>query len=144
MSDYWPEPDLPLFRQMAPAQQHSRTSMAAADSLDEDALNRLQRQVLAVIAAASAGLTDEEIQLHTGMNPSTQRPRRIELERRGFIHAGRDQEDEQRAECCGLEGCVMRPKHLTHVAGYLHLGTKNKCLNAFLPRWLKAILLALP
>ena len=85
MSDYWPAPDLPLFRQMAPAQQHSRTSMAAADSLDEGALNRLQRQVLAVIAAASAGLTDEEIQLHTGMNPSTQRPRRIELERRGFI-----------------------------------------------------------
>ena len=85
MSDYWPEPDLPLFRQMAPAQQHSSTSMAAADSLDEDTLNRLQRQVLAVIAAASAGLTDEEIQLHTGMNPSTERPRRIELERRGFI-----------------------------------------------------------
>ena len=85
MSDYWPEPDLPLFRQMAPAQQHSRTSMAAADSLDEDALNRLQRQVLAVIAAASDGLTDEEIQLHTGMNPSTQRPRRIELQKRGFI-----------------------------------------------------------
>jgi hypothetical protein len=46
MSDYWPAPDLPLFRQMAPAQQHSRTSMAAADSLDENALNRLQRQVL--------------------------------------------------------------------------------------------------
>jgi hypothetical protein len=37
MSDYWPEPELPLFRQMAPAQQHSRTSMAAADSLDENA-----------------------------------------------------------------------------------------------------------
>jgi hypothetical protein len=85
VSDYWPEPDMPLFRQMAPAQQHSRTSMAAADSLDENTLNRLQRQVLAVIAAASAGLTDEEIQLHTGMNPSTERPRRIELERRGFI-----------------------------------------------------------
>ena len=85
MSDYWPEPDLPLFRQPAPAQQHSRTSMEAADSLDGDALNRLQRQVLAVIAAASDGLTDEEIQLRTGMNPSTQRPRRIELQKRGFI-----------------------------------------------------------
>ena len=85
MRDYWPAPDLPLFRQMAPSQQHSRTSMAAADSLDEDTLNRLQRQVLAVIAAASAGLTDEEIQLHTGMNPSTERPRRVERERRGFI-----------------------------------------------------------
>ena len=85
MSDYWPEPELPLFLQMAPAQQHSRTSMAAADSLDGDALNRLQRQVLEVIAAASDGLTDEEIKLRTGMNPSTQRPRRIELERRGLI-----------------------------------------------------------
>ena len=59
--------------------------MEAADSLDGDALNRLQRQVLEVIAAASDGLTDEEIQLHTGMNPSTQRPRRIELQKRGFI-----------------------------------------------------------
>jgi hypothetical protein len=117
MSDYWPEPELPLFRQMAPAQQHSSTSMAAADSLDENALNRLQRQVLAVIAAASAGLTDEEIQLHTGMNPSTAAAQADRVGATWIYHAGRDQEDEQRAECCGLEGCVMRPKHLTHVAG---------------------------
>jgi hypothetical protein len=117
MSDYWPEPDMPLFRQMAPAQQHSRTSMAAADSLDENALNRLQRQVLAVIAAASAGLTDEEIQLHTGMNPSTAAAKADRARATWVYHAGRDQEDEQRSECCGLEGYVMRPKHLTHVAG---------------------------
>jgi hypothetical protein len=91
--------------------------MAAADSLDEGALNRLQRQVLAVIAAASAGLTDEEIQLHTGMNPSTQRPRRIGAGAAWFIRQGGTRKTSSGAECCGLEGCVMRSKHLTHVAG---------------------------
>jgi hypothetical protein len=86
VSDYFPPPEdvLPLF-QMAPAQQHSRTSMAAADSLDPDTLNKLQGKVLATIQAAPAGLTDEEISARLGMNPSTQRPRRIELQKRGFI-----------------------------------------------------------
>ena len=86
MSDYYAEPEdvLPLF-QMAPAQQHSRTSMAAADSLDPDTLNKLQAKVLATIQAAPAGLTDEEIAARLNMNPSTERPRRIELQKRGFI-----------------------------------------------------------
>ena len=86
MSDYYAEPEdvLPLF-QMAPAQQHSRTSMAAADSLDPDTLNKLQAKVMATIQAAPAGLTDEEIAARLNMNPSTERPRRIELQKRGFI-----------------------------------------------------------
>jgi hypothetical protein len=69
------------------------------------------------IAAASAGLTDEEIQLHTGMNPSTRAAEADRARATWVYYPGRDQEDEQRSECCGLEGCLVRPKHLTDVAG---------------------------
>jgi hypothetical protein len=68
----------------APAQQHSRTSMQAADSLDAKALNALQRKVLAWLAE-NGPATDEEMQEGLEMNPSTQRPRRIELARRGLV-----------------------------------------------------------
>ena len=77
--------DLPLFSAArAPAQQHSMTSMQAADSLDGKALNALQRKVLAWLAE-NGPATDEEMQEGLGMNPSTQRPRRIELARRGLV-----------------------------------------------------------
>ena len=86
MSDYWREtPPGPLFARPAPAQQHSVTSMQAADALDEKALTRLHRQVLAFLEARPDGATDEEMQAGLGMNPSTQRPRRIELARRGLV-----------------------------------------------------------
>jgi predicted ArsR family transcriptional regulator len=77
--------DLPLFSAArAPAQQHSRTSMQAADSLDAKALNALQRKVLAWLVE-NGPATDEEMQEGLGMNPSTQRPRRIELAKRGLV-----------------------------------------------------------
>lgn len=103
MSDYWPEPDLPLFQQMAPAQQHSRTSMAAADSLEPETLSHLQRKVLGYIQQHPAGCTDEEIQRGLGINPSTERPRRIELTRRGLVvQAG------ERRTKSGRKACVWR------------------------------------
>lgn len=80
--------DLPLFAApaRAPAVQHSRTSMAAADSLDSDRLNSLQRSVVAFLKTRGVhGATDEEMQLGIPMPPSTQRPRRIELVRRGLV-----------------------------------------------------------
>jgi len=80
-----PDCDLPMFAAArAPAQQHSRTSMQAADSLDAKALNALQRKVLAWLAE-NGPATDEEMQEGLEMNPSTQRPRRIELARRGLV-----------------------------------------------------------
>ncbi|NBU34726.1 hypothetical protein EBS40_08960 [bacterium] len=90
MSDYWPDiyhrcADLPLFAQRAPAVRDSRTSAQAADSLDGDTLNAMQRRVLELLQATPGGLTDEEMQTRLGMNPSTQRPRRIELARRGLV-----------------------------------------------------------
>lgn len=80
--------DLPLFTApaRAPAVQHSRTSMEAADSLDSDRLNSLQRSVVAFLKTRGVhGATDEEMQLGIPMPPSTQRPRRIELVRRGLV-----------------------------------------------------------
>jgi DNA-binding NarL/FixJ family response regulator len=91
MSDYYPPPEavLPLFAQrMAPAVQSSMTSMQAADSLGPAALNELQRRVYQLLQLHPAGLTDEEIACRLCMNPSTARPRRIELFRLGLVVRG--------------------------------------------------------
>jgi hypothetical protein len=91
MSDYYLDvasrvADLPLFAAArAPAVRGSVTSAQAADSLDARRLNALQRSVLELLRENPHGLTDEEQQHALGMNPSTQRPRRIELARRGLI-----------------------------------------------------------
>ena len=74
--------DLPLFS--APAQRHSPTSVAAAASLDSDTLNALHRRVLEYLAAHGPS-TDEQIAIGLSMNPSTARPRRIELHKRGLV-----------------------------------------------------------
>lgn len=76
--------DLPLFAKPAPSVRGSQTSAAAADSLDATTLNRLHRLVLAWLEQHGPA-TDEEIVAGTGLNPSTARPRRIELVRRGMV-----------------------------------------------------------
>jgi len=90
MSDYYLDTaariaDLPLFAQRAPAVRGSITSAEAADSLGPQTLNAMQRRVLELLQTTPEGLTDEEMQTRLGMNPSTQRPRRIELARRGLV-----------------------------------------------------------
>jgi transcription initiation factor IIE alpha subunit len=77
--------DLPLFVQRAPSVNGSITSAKAADSLGPATLNAMQRRVLELLTATPEGLTDEEMQRMLEMNPSTQRPRRIELARRGLV-----------------------------------------------------------
>ena len=70
-----------------PAQAHSETSKAAARSIRPDA-SRLREAVYgALLAAGTTGLTDEEMQERIPMQPSTQRPRRIELIERGKVIA---------------------------------------------------------
>jgi len=76
---------MPLFTQRAPSVNGSVTSAKAADSLGPATLNAMQRRVLKLLQATPDGLTDEEMQLRLEMNPSTQRPRRIELARRGLV-----------------------------------------------------------
>jgi len=51
----------PLFATRAPAVNGSITSAQAADSLGPQALNAMQRRVLAVLEANPQGLTDEEM-----------------------------------------------------------------------------------
>lgn len=89
MSDYYLDAvsrvaDLPLFAPPAPSVRGSQTSAAAADSLGPDTLNRLHRLVLAWLEEHGPA-TDEEIVAGTGLNPSTARPRRIELVRCGMV-----------------------------------------------------------
>lgn len=76
--------DLPLFTQRAPS-NGTLTSAMAADSLSSATLNATQRRVLELLMSWPEGLTDEEMQTRLGMNPSTQRPRRVELVRRGLV-----------------------------------------------------------
>jgi len=75
--------ELPLFATRAPSVNGSATSAAAADSLTPATLNAMQRRVYEFICRTPS--TDEEIADELAMNPSTVRPRRGELARRGLI-----------------------------------------------------------
>ena len=64
---------------------HPDTSHDAARAIGI-VMSRKQKSVyVAILDAGAAGMTDEQIQAATGMNPSTQRPRRVELVERGLI-----------------------------------------------------------
>ena len=74
----------PLFS-APPAQPRSPTSVRAAESIAPTA-GTLRAEVLAYIAGRGVeGATDEEVQVGLGMNPSTQRPRRVELVNKGKV-----------------------------------------------------------
>lgn len=67
-----------------PAQQHSDTSRAAAERHAPRAPSGRAR-VLDLLVRNPRGLTDEEIQIRLCMNANTQRPRRVELERKQLV-----------------------------------------------------------
>ncbi len=71
------EPDLPY-------QRHSETSREAAEEALPNAGTQ-RRKVFDLIRSYDDGLTDEEVQRLLSMNPSTQRPRRIELVKAGKV-----------------------------------------------------------
>lgn len=69
----------------APAHNGTPTSVAAAEQIEPTA-GTLRAQVLTYLRERGhAGATDEEMQIALSMNPSTQRPRRIELEKLGLV-----------------------------------------------------------
>jgi hypothetical protein len=74
---------LTLVNKPALAQEHSDTSRAAARWIEPKRPN-LRVRVYAVIKRYGSA-TDEEIQLETGLNPSTVRPRRVELVELGLV-----------------------------------------------------------
>ena len=65
---------------------HSQTSMEASISILPKQ-NSLKMKVLALIREHPEGLTDELIALKLDLNPSTARPRRIELAEMGLIES---------------------------------------------------------
>jgi hypothetical protein len=70
---------------LPPAQPHSPASIAAAEAIAAKAWT-LRAQVYGHLRECGwMGATDEEIQLALGMDPSTQRPRRVELVRQGLV-----------------------------------------------------------
>lgn len=73
----------------SPYQKHSVTSEAAGESVVQH-LTGLRLKVYEyltqpIVKGTFGGLTDEQLQDGLGMNPSTQRPRRIELVAMGFV-----------------------------------------------------------
>jgi hypothetical protein len=67
-----------------PYQPQSATSRAAAEGMRGMAMSH-RSAVLMVIQQSNNGRTDEEIQRMLKLNPSTQRPRRIELVQSGMV-----------------------------------------------------------
>lgn len=69
----------------SPAHNSTPTSRAAAERIEPTA-GTLRAVVLEYVRnCGEIGATDEEMQIALEMNPSTQRPRRQELEKMGFI-----------------------------------------------------------
>lgn len=64
---------------LPPFQRHSDTSREAAVSVIGNAATLRRKVYEAIFSAGSHGMTDEELQTSLAMNPSTQRPRRVEL-----------------------------------------------------------------
>lgn len=70
----------------APAQRHSPTSVAAAQSQPRKKIEIDREKILAALAEHGP-LTDEEIVERTGLEANTARPRRVELVRAGLVKA---------------------------------------------------------
>ena len=67
----------------APYQAHSHTSRQAATEIEPTSGSL--RELVYRLLAENGPLTDEQIAAQLGMNPSTQRPRRIELVKAGRV-----------------------------------------------------------
>lgn len=61
------------------------TERAAADRATPRTGTARARVLAAIGEAPHNGATDEELQRHLKLNPNTERPRRVELERGGYI-----------------------------------------------------------
>lgn len=70
----------------APAQQHSPTSVASAESQTKKKTEIDREKILAALAKHGP-LTDEQIVERTGLGANTARPRRVELVRAGLVVA---------------------------------------------------------
>lgn len=69
----------------APYQRHSRTSRNAAGDITPSATTLRAKVMEFIISCGIDGATDDEMQVCLDMNPSTQRPRRIDLWHAGLV-----------------------------------------------------------
>ena len=72
-------------RAKPPFQGHSATSRAAAKEIASGSQSFKMRVLSFIATAGNRGCTDEEIQIALEINPSTQRPRRVDLVRDGAV-----------------------------------------------------------
>jgi len=75
----------PLFRPDPPYVRDSATSQAAASKARPRAHTQRELVYRHLVQCGERGATDEEMQIALEMNPSTQRPRRVELVREGAV-----------------------------------------------------------
>jgi len=64
---------------------HPDTAHAAATRAAPGSGKKRQQVYAAIRHGGPGGRTDEQIQIELGMNPSTQRPRRVELVEKGLV-----------------------------------------------------------
>lgn len=88
-------------RDELPAVRHSDTSRAAARSARGEA-NRYRAMILDHLRlVGAAGATDEEMQERLGVQPNTQRPRRVELVAAGLVeNSGNTRETRAGRQAC--------------------------------------------
>jgi hypothetical protein len=67
-----------------PFVRHSQTSLDAAREL-QGKTTKLALVYKEIVCRGKEGATDEELQVDLGMSPNTERPRRVELVRGGFV-----------------------------------------------------------
>jgi hypothetical protein len=96
----------------APYQEHSATSREAAELIEPDAAT-LRGVVLEYIRRCGRlGATDDEVQVALDMNPSTQRPRRVELWKADLI----ERTNVKRLTRSGRKASVWVAREVKHVA----------------------------
>lgn len=78
------QPDL-FGHTKAPYQAHSRTSRKSAQEIEFTAETLRARVYRRIVNCGERGATDDEIQMTLRMEGSTQRPRRVELQEKGWI-----------------------------------------------------------
>lgn len=71
-------------------QKHSPTSIAAAREIEASAATLRGKVYRYLQARGKVGATDQEMQEALGMDPSTQRPRRVELVERSLVEDSGD------------------------------------------------------
>lgn len=67
-------------------QKQSITSTKAAKSLDKNKLAERAKELVRLLKESQHGLTDEELQTMMNLSGNSERPLRVQLQRKGFVY----------------------------------------------------------